>query len=178
MLHLAWIAVMSAVPFQFTPSTPTVAIQPAPLAAKTETLTGKVGGTTFVAFLKGTSETTADDKFKFNGFGSITIDEGSGQLTYSFLLDNGFTFSGSGVAAVSEKNNVNALIDVESGGTVDAGGISGQGILDGKVDRNRTKFKGSLIVAVPNRLGPAPAGFVLSKIKIAGIVDNEGSSGK
>lgn len=169
MLSFASLAIMAVAPFQFLPATTSTAA-PAPVVAAAGAEAAR-GITSFSVFVKGTSETTQDDKFKFTGFGSVTIDEGSGQLTYNLLLSTKLAVNGSGVVAVSEKNNIYGLIDTQSGTTV-TGGFSGSGILDGKVDRNRTRFKGTLVVAVPNRLGPAPGGFVLTTMKIGGIVNN------
>ena len=115
---------------------------------------------TFDVTLKGVSKTVGGDRFKYTGEGTMSIDDVSGTFDYDIQLSNGLTFSGSGNAAVTEKNEVFAVA------TTTSGGISGSVVFVGKL--KGSKFKGKLTAAVPNRIGPPPAGFVLSTAKISG----------
>ncbi|MCB9881090.1 MAG: hypothetical protein H6834_04810 [Planctomycetes bacterium] len=121
------------------------------------------GATTFVAALKGKSETFDGQKFPYTGVGTLTIDEATGALSYSFDLSNGLTFAGTGTAAITSKGRIFGIVDTSSGG------IMGSVIIEGKTDANRQKFSVKMTAAIPNRLGPPPGGFVLSKIKAKGV---------
>jgi hypothetical protein len=132
-----------------------------------------VGGATFDVALKGTSETFDGSKFPFTGIGTMTIDTGTGVLTFSFLLSNGLTFEGSGLASVTEKNRIFGSVDIGTGTTnvlgLPLGGIEGVVVIDGKAKSDGSSFSVKMIAAVPNRLGPPPAGFVLSKMSAKGV---------
>lgn len=118
--------------------------------------------TTFDATLTGTSETFLGQHFPFKGTGTMTIDDVAGTVTYSFALSNGLTFSGTGAAAVTAKGRVFGLVNSSSGG------ISGTAIVVGSTPKNRKTFTVKITAAIPNRLGPAPSGFVISKMTAKG----------
>lgn len=116
-----------------------------------------------ITLKKGLSRTTFDATFPFTGTGTLTVDDVTGAFAYEIDLSNGLTFSGSGLAAVSTKGDLFATSTTESDG------IEGVLIFTGKLKKNGAKITaGKLTVAVPNRLGPAPAGFVLSTAKLTG----------
>ncbi len=110
--------------------------------------------------LKGLSKTTAGEKFKYTGSGSLAFDDQTGAFTYSVELSNGLTFEGDGQGALTSKNELFAV------GNSAAGGISGTVLFVGKL--KGSKLKGKFTAAIPNRLGPPPAGFVLSTAAING----------
>lgn len=124
--------------------------------------TTPAASTGFASTLSGTSETFNGEKFKFTGTGNMTFDDVAGTVNYSFQLSNGLTFSGTGQAAVTPKGRIFAVV------TTAAGGISGSAVIEGKASKGRDKFAAKIVAAIPNRLGPPPAGFVLSKMKVKG----------
>ncbi|MBL8900463.1 MAG: hypothetical protein JNM84_22730 [Planctomycetes bacterium] len=132
-----------------------------------------LGGATYDVALKGTSETFDGSKFPFTGVGTMTIDTGTGLLTFQFQLSNGLSFSGDGIAAVTEKNRIFASVDLESGTTsflgVPLGVIEGVAVIDGKGKSDGSSFSAKMTAAVPNRLGAPPQGFVLSKMSAKGV---------
>ena len=116
----------------------------------------------FDTSLAGTSETFQGQKFAFTGEGTMTIDDVAGTLAYSFQLNNGFTFAGTGNAAVTAKGRIFGVVTTESNG------IMGSAVVEGKASAKRDKFAVKITAAIPNRLGPPPSGFVLSKMKAKG----------
>lgn len=131
-----------------------------------------LGATTYDVVLKGTSETFAGEKFPFTGVGTMTIDEGNGLLSFNLQLSNGLSFTGDGQAAVTERGRVFASVDLESGASgllgLPLGTIEGVAVVDGKTKRDRSSFSVKMTAAIPNRLGPPPQGFVLSKMSAKG----------
>lgn len=131
-----------------------------------------LGTATFDCELKGTSETFGGEKFKFTGTGTMTIDEVTGTLTFSFNLSNGLTFGGTGTAAVTEKGRVFGVIDLSQSTTsiagLSLGGAEGSAVVDGKAKTDGSSFSAKITAGIPNRLGPPPAGFVLSKMSVKG----------
>jgi hypothetical protein len=131
-----------------------------------------LGTTTYDVVLKGTSETFAGEKFPFTGVGTMTIDEGNGLLSFNLQLSNGLSFTGNGQAAVTERGRVFASVDLESGSSsilgLPLGIIEGVAVIDGKTKRDRSSFSVKMTAAIPNRLGPPPQGFVLSKMSAKG----------
>lgn len=118
----------------------------------------------FDATLKGVSETFNGDKFPYTGTGTMTFDDVAGTVTYSFQLSNGLTFSGDGTAAVTAKGRIFGVVSAGSPG------IDGSAVIEGKANKDRTKFNAKIFAAIPNRLGPPPNGFVISKIKVKGTL--------
>jgi hypothetical protein len=114
------------------------------------------------ATLVGKSETFTGQHFPYKGSGTMTIDDVAGTVSYSFLLTNGLTFAGTGQAAITPKGRVFGLV------TSSSGGINGTAIVEGSTPKNRKTFTVKITAAIPNRLGPAPQGFVLSKITAKG----------
>jgi hypothetical protein len=131
-----------------------------------------LGAATYDVVLKGTSETFAGEKFPFTGVGTMTIDEGNGLLSFNLQLSNGLGFTGDGQAAVTERGRVFASVDLESGSSsifgLPLGAIEGVAVVDGKTKRDRSSFSVKMTAAIPNRQGPPPQGFVLSKISAKG----------
>ena len=120
---------------------------------------------TYNVTMKGVSNTTSDDKFKFTGTGTLSFDDVAGTFSYSIELSNGLTFAGSdGVSGVSGKNKVFAVASSSSGG------INGTAIFVGKIKSAGKKFSAKVTAAIPNRLGPPPAGFVLTTGKVSGTL--------
>lgn len=116
-----------------------------------------------ITLKRGRSQTTFGDAFPFTGKGTLTVDDVTGEFEYEIELSNGLTFSGSGVAASTTKGELFAT------STTMSDGIEGVLIFTGKLKKNGARIKaGKLAVAVPNRLGPPPAGFVYSTAKITG----------
>ena len=116
----------------------------------------------FDATLKGVSETFDGDKFPYTGTGTMTFDDVAGTVDYSFQLSNGLTFSGTGTAAVTPKGRIFGVVDTSSNG------INGSAVIEGKAKKDGSKFTAKIFAAIPNRLGPPPGGFVISKIKVKG----------
>ena len=110
--------------------------------------------------MKGTSTTLSGQKFKFTGTGTMSVDETTGQLTFNASLSNGTTISGTGVAGVG-KNLFGNI-------TFTQNGASGIGLITGKASADRRSFSGKFTVGIPDRLGPAPGGFVSSAGTISG----------
>jgi hypothetical protein len=131
------------------------------------------GGATYDVALKGTSETFDGSKFPFTGVGTMTIDTATGLLTFQFQLSNGFNFEGDGIAAVTEKNRIFGSVDFETGSTsffgLPLGLIEGNAVVEGKAKSDGSSFSIKMIAAIPNRQGPPPAGFVLSKMSAKGV---------
>ena len=82
--------------------------------------------------LKGVSETFDGHKFPYSGSGTMTIDDVTGTLTYSYLLSNGLTFAGSGNAAITAKGRIFGSV------TTSSGGIYGAAVVEGKASKDRT----------------------------------------
>jgi hypothetical protein len=116
----------------------------------------------YTATLAGVSETFDGHHFPFKGTGTMTIDDVAGTVSYSFDLNNGLTFSGTGQAAVTPKGRVFGLVNSSSGG------INGTAIVVGSTPKSRKTFTVKITAAIPNRLGPAPGGFVISKMTAKG----------
>ena len=116
----------------------------------------------FDCTLKGVSETFNGEKFPYTGTGTMTFDDVAGTVNYSFTLSNTLTFEGTGTAALTPKGRIFGVVNTNSGG------INGSAIIEGKAAKDGSKFAAKIVAAIPNRLGPAPGGFVLSKIKVKG----------
>ena len=116
----------------------------------------------FSSTLRGVSETFTGQKFKFTGVGTMSFDDVAGTVSYSFLLSNGLTFAGTGTAAVTPKGRIFGVVTTQSAG------IAGSAVIEGKAAKDRRKFSVTIAAAIPNRLGPPPSGFVLSKMKAKG----------
>lgn len=117
-----------------------------------------------VRLTRGASKTVFGQTFRFTGNGTLTVDTDTGIFTYSIALSNGLTFEGTGQVAQTVKNEV-----FGTGTTTSAGGIAGNVILTGKLKRKGAKFAaGKLYAAIPNRLGPAPDGFVYTTARLSG----------
>jgi len=112
--------------------------------------------------LVGKSETFTAQHFPFKGTGTMTIDDVAGTVSYSFQLSNGLTFSGTGQAAITAKGRIFGLVSANSPG------VTGTAVVDGSTPKNRKTFTVKITAAIPNRLGPAPQGFVLSKMTAKG----------
>lgn len=108
----------------------------------------------------GTGTTLSGQKFKFTGSGTMSIDDTTGQATFNANLSNGTTINGIGLAGVSK--NMFANISFTQNGA------SGIGTIIGKASADRRSFSGKFTVGIPDRLGPAPGGFVSSAGTISG----------
>jgi hypothetical protein len=116
-----------------------------------------------ITLKKGVSKTTMGDAFPFTGKGTMTVNEGTGEFSYSIKLSNGLTFEGSGDIARTSKDEVFGTA------TTVSGGLAGTIIITGKVKKGGAKFAGGkLYAAVPNRLGAPPDGFVYTTAKLTG----------
>lgn len=116
-----------------------------------------------VSVYAGRSKTTAGETFEFTGEGTLTVDDVTGDFTYEVALSNGLTFIGSGMAAETVNGDLFAASSTESDG------IEGVLIFTGKLKNNGKRItNGKLTVAIPNRLGPAPDGFVMTTAKLKG----------
>jgi hypothetical protein len=104
--------------------------------------------------VKGTSTTLNGQKFRFTGEGTMTVDDKTGAATFNIALNNGTTIDGAGTAGAGTKN-VFANIEIDQ-----TGGAEGVGIIAGKLKNAGARFQGKFTVGIPNRLGPAPGGFV------------------
>lgn len=104
--------------------------------------------------MKGTSATLSGQKFPFTSSGTVSIDDTTGQLTFNANLSNGTTINGTGVAGVG-KNLFGNISFTQSG-------ASGIGLITGKASADRRSFAGKFTGGIPDRLGPAPGGFVSS----------------
>lgn len=116
-----------------------------------------------VKLKKGVSKTTFGDSFKFTGSGTMTVNDVTGEFSYSIDLSNGLTFEGEGVLHYTANNEVHAVA------TSGSGGISGTVIFTGVLKADGRQFKkGKLYAATPNRLGGGMDGFVFSSAKLTG----------
>jgi hypothetical protein len=117
---------------------------------------------TYSVSLKGTTRTLGGQKFQFTGTGTMTVDDQTGDLTFTANLSNGTTLQGTGIAGASPKvffANINFT----------QGPANGIGLIDGKIKREGAKITGKFNVGTPDRLGPAPGGFVYSTGRITGL---------
>lgn len=116
-----------------------------------------------VTLKKGVSKTTFGDAFGFTGKGTMTVDDATGEFSYSLELSNGLTFEGEGQLHYTSKDEVHAV------GTTMSGNVVGTVIFTGKLKQNGNKFAaGKMYAAVPNRLGSGMNGFVFSTAKLSG----------
>jgi len=119
----------------------------------------RAGALQFSVNIRGVSTTLAGQRFRFTGQGTLTVDENTGQFTLTMALSNGLTLNGTGVMGAGR--NVFGTF------TFDMAGSQGSGVINGRANQDRTRFNGKFTVGSPNRLGPAPNGFVFSTGNIA-----------
>lgn len=117
---------------------------------------------TYSVTLKGTTRTLDGQKFKYTGNGTLTVDDQTGEVTFTANLSNGTTLEGTGIAGASAKVFF-ANIDFTQGPA------TGVGLLDGKIKREGAKITAKFNVGIPNRLGPAPGGFVYTTGNLTGL---------
>lgn len=117
---------------------------------------------TYSLSIKGTSRTLAGQEFKFTGTGTMTVDDQTGAVTFNANLSNGTSLQGNGTAGANPKIFF-AKIDFTQGPA------TGVALIDGKVKRQGAKITGKFNVGIPDRLGPAPGGFVYTTGTLTGI---------
>ena len=114
----------------------------------------KAAVTNYAVTIKGTSSTLAGQKFKFTATGTMTWDNVSGSNIFTVSTSAGLVFDGVGTMGNGKK----AFAAVQFG----TGGTNGCAVFSGKFDKTMSKFNGKFYASVPNRLGPAPSGFVFT----------------
>jgi hypothetical protein len=113
--------------------------------------------------LTGKSETYQGQHFPFKGTGTMTIDDVTNTVSYSFTLTNGLTFTGTGQGAVTPKGRVFGLVSADG-----SNDTHGSAVIVGSAAKNRKSFTVKITAAIPDRLGDPPAGFVVSKMTVKG----------
>ena len=119
----------------------------------------KAQGTTtnYTFTMKGVSTTLAHQNFNFTASGTMTWNATTGAATFHVATSAGAAFEGAGTLAYSAKGSYAAT-------TFDspASGATGLAVFSGAFNKDRSKFIGTFQAASPNRLGPAPGGFVFT----------------
>ena len=113
--------------------------------------------TIYTFTMKGTSTTLANQKFKFTASGTMTWNSTTGDVAFNVATSANASFEGAGTLAYSPKGSY--------GGTsfdAPASGATGVAVFSGAFNKTKTKFTGNFQAASPNRLGPAPGGFVFT----------------
>jgi len=105
--------------------------------------------------LTGVSKTVTGESFNFTATGTMTWDDVSGNLSFQVTTSAGVSFTGEGILAAGSKGSF-ALT------SFDSGFASGEAVFSGKFSKKNSKFNGKFYAASPDRLGPAPGGFVFT----------------
>jgi hypothetical protein len=113
--------------------------------------------------LNGVSETYQGQHFPYTGTGTMTIDDTTNTVSYTFALSNGLTFTGTGQGAVTPKGRVFGLVSADGSNST-----HGNAVIVGSASKDRKSFTVKITAAIPDRLGPPPAGFVISRITAKG----------
>ncbi len=119
------------------------------------------GGNTWAAdidydfTLTGVSKTPPGQSFNFTATGIMRWNDVSGEVGFEVTTSAGVSFSGEGILAAGPAGSF-ALT------SFDSGSASGQAVFSGKFSKENSKFNGKFYAASPDRLGPAPGGFVFT----------------
>lgn len=105
--------------------------------------------------LTGVSKTISGQSFNFTATGTMTWNDVSGHLSFEVTTSAGVSFAGEGILAAGSAGSF-ALT------TFDSGFASGEAVFSGKFSKGNSKFSGKFYAASPDRLGPAPGGFVFT----------------
>jgi|GEM_PF-2863434 len=105
--------------------------------------------------LKGTSNTLDGQKFPFTATGSMSWDEATGAVSFTAATSAGVPFTGDGTLARGAKSSYAST-------SFNCGAILGNAIFAGKFSSDKKQFSGKFQAGSPNRLGPAPGGFVFT----------------
>jgi hypothetical protein len=110
-------------------------------------------GVPYTITLKGSTLTLDGQKFSFTAQGNMWWEESTGAVAFNVVSSAGPTFTGSGTMA----NGVKGAFATT---TFDMDTTSGTAIFLGKFSKGLTTFSGKFTAGSPDRLGPAPGGFV------------------
>ena len=101
---------------------------------------------------KGVTRTLGGEKIPFIATGPATYDPETGAFTYDVVAPViEAAISGEGVLATGPKGSFGQS-------SFDSGAWQGTAIILGKFTREGARFKGRIVVSIPNQLGPAPNG--------------------
>jgi len=120
-----------------------------------ERVTELVSGVLYNVTLKGTSKTLTGGKFPFTATGTMTWDSVTGQMSFNVTTSVAVNFTGTGILANGPKGCFGLT-------TLDSGSAEGEAVFSGKFSKDNTKFSGKFYAGSPNRIGPAPGGFVFT----------------
>jgi hypothetical protein len=110
-------------------------------------------GTQYTIVLKGSTLTLDGQKFAFTATGNMWWEQTSGAVYFNVTSSAGPTFTGTGTMA----NGVKGAFATT---TFDMGTSGGTAVFLGKFSKDLSTFSGKFTAGSPDRLGPAPGGFV------------------
>ena len=110
---------------------------------------------TYDVTMKGLTKSLNGSKFHFTTTGTMTWDETSGNVSFNVVTSSGVAFEGAGIMAAGIRESYAAT-------TFNSASATGQAVFTGRFSKDKSKFTGKFQAASPNRLGPAPGGFVFT----------------
>ena len=99
-------------------------------------------------------------KVPFTATGTATLDTVTGECSYfAEVPELQASISGTGTLGIGTKFSYGL-------GSFNGDGYSGSAIFSGKFNDDLSRFKGTIVVAIPNQFGPSPAGFTYTEGRI------------
>ncbi|TAK00075.1 hypothetical protein EPO44_09960 [bacterium] len=102
----------------------------------------------------GVSRPLTGEMFDFTATGTGTWEPVTGAFNFALVTSVGVPFNGTGTLGF------NPITGLAFGTTTVEGLGSGVAVIDGAIDPANMSFTGTIVAGIPDRLGPAPFGFV------------------
>ncbi len=106
--------------------------------------------------MDGLSTTLAGEMFPFTATGTGTLDPMTGQFSFNVTTSAGVTFTGDGIMGIGPTGLAFATTTLQSLDPVS----TGTAVIDGQINVDTLELAGNIVAGIPDRLGPAPFGFV------------------